>query len=309
MATARELVREVVTPAGWGAVQRARDPRRPRLGEFLPYLLDDFLPLRGDRQASDDPALLAGVGLMEQRRVVVVGTEKGRGLASSRSRWGMPSAAGYRKAARAAILASRLRLPLISLVDTPGAFPGRQAEEEGQAWAIAQCIMAFLSAPTPTLALVFGEGGSGGAMALTATDLLIMLEGATFSVISPEGCSSILWRDPTLAERAAEALLPGAPACQALGVCHRLLPDPPLEAEAFGRHLGRAILEGLDELSSLPEEVRLARRREVWRRAGDAAQMLLPEGGMQAGAGGWRGEVPSGPVGGSSHLARDLPQR
>jgi acetyl-CoA carboxylase carboxyl transferase subunit alpha len=191
----------------WQKVQVARHAQRPHALDYIAALITDFMPLAGDRAFSDDEAVVGGLGRFDGRSVVVIGTERGSDLDTRlRHNFGMARPEGYRKAVRLIELAGRFGLPVLTFVDTPGAFPGIDAEARGQAEAIARSIDACLSAPVPILATVIGEGGSGGAIALAAGDRVFMLEHAIYSVITPEACSSILWRDTTQATAAAEAL-------------------------------------------------------------------------------------------------------
>ncbi len=191
----------------WQKVQVARHAQRPHACDYIDGLVTDYLPLAGDRAFAEDEAVVGGLGRFEGRPVVVIGTERGVDLETRlRHNFGMARPEGYRKAVRLVELATRFRLPVLTFVDTPGAYPGVDAEARGQAQAIARSIDVCLSAPVPILATVIGEGGSGGAIALAAGDRVFMLEHAIYSVITPEACSSILWRDTTQATAAAEAL-------------------------------------------------------------------------------------------------------
>src|ERR1700744_3074969 len=191
----------------WQKTQVARHPDRPKAKDYVDTLITDFTPLAGDRAFADDAAVVGGLGRFRGQSVVVLGTEKGTDTESRvRHNFGMARPEGYRKARRLVELAGSFKLPILSFVDTSGAFPGIEAEARGQAEAIARSIEAFLEAPVPIVATIVGEGGSGGAMALAAGDRILMLEHAIYSVISPEGCASILWRDAAQANLAAEAL-------------------------------------------------------------------------------------------------------
>ncbi|MGH7152471.1 MAG: acetyl-CoA carboxylase carboxyltransferase subunit alpha, partial [Acetobacteraceae bacterium] len=191
----------------WQKVQVARHPDRPKASDYIAELISGFMPLAGDRAFADDAAVVGGLGRFNGRSIVVIGTEKGADTETRiRHNFGMARPEGYRKARRLIELAGRFGLPILSFVDTSGAFPGIDAEARGQAEAIARSIEACLTVPVPLVATVIGEGGSGGAIALAAGDRVLMLEHAIYSVISPEGCASILWRDAAQAPAAAEAL-------------------------------------------------------------------------------------------------------
>lgn len=211
----------------WQRVQVARHPSRPRALDAIAALIDEFTPMAGDRLFGEDQAIVGGVGRFRGRSVVVIGQEKGGDVASRVKRnFGMAHPEGYRKAMRLMELADRFRLPVISFVDTPGAYPGIEAEERGQAEAIARCLQRGLEMTTPFVAAVLGEGGSGGAVAIAAADQVLMLEHAVYSVISPEGCASILWRSAEHASDAAEALKLTAADLAELGVVDAVVTEP-----------------------------------------------------------------------------------
>jgi len=193
--------------SAWQKTQVARHPDRPKASDYIRTLITEFTPMAGDRAFADDSAVLGGMGRFHGRSVVVLGTEKGSDTESRvKHNFGMARPEGYRKARRLIEFAGRFGLPILSFVDTSGAFPGIDAEARGQAEAIARSIEACLESPVPLIATIIGEGGSGGAIALAAGDRVLMMEHAVYSVISPEGCASILWRDPAQAPAAAEAL-------------------------------------------------------------------------------------------------------
>ncbi|HEX8578273.1 MAG TPA: acetyl-CoA carboxylase carboxyltransferase subunit alpha [Allosphingosinicella sp.] len=250
----------------WQKTQVARHPDRPHFKDYVAGLISDFMPLAGDRNFGEDQAILGGLGRLGDRKVVVIGHEKGDDTASRlRHNFGMAKPEGYRKAIRLMELADRFGLPVVTLVDTAGAFPGVQAEERGQAEAIARSTERCLSLKVPLVAAIVGEGGSGGAIAIAAANRVLMLEHAIYSVISPEGCASILWRTAERASDAAEAMRITASDLKALGVIERIVPEPmggahrrPEEAIAA---LGRALGEELDALSQLSPEQILNERR------------------------------------------------
>ncbi len=211
----------------WQKAQVARHPERPKALDYVASLIDGFIPLAGDRAFADDAAVIGGMGRFRGRAVAVLGTEKGRDTETRvRHNFGMAKPEGYRKARRIIELAGRFGLPILSFVDTSGAFPGIEAEARGQAEAIARSIEAGLEAPVPFIATIIGEGGSGGAIALAAADRVLMLEHAIYSVISPEGCASILWRDAAMASTAAEALKLTAEDLKKLALIDTVVPEP-----------------------------------------------------------------------------------
>ncbi len=241
----------------WQKTQVARHPERPHFKNYVAGLFDDFLPLAGDRAFGDDQAILGGLARLGDRRVMVIGHEKGDDTESRlRHNFGMGKPEGYRKAIRLMDLADRFGLPVVTLVDTSGAFPGVQAEERGQAEAIARSTEKCLQLGVPMIACIVGEGGSGGAVALAAADHILMFEHAVYSVISPEGCASILWRTNDRASDAAQAMKMTASDLKTLGVIDSIVPEPiggahrdPILAIA---NLGAAIeqsLQGLVKLS------------------------------------------------------------
>jgi acetyl-CoA carboxylase carboxyl transferase subunit alpha len=246
----------------WQKTQVARHPDRPH----FKTIADDFLPLAGDRAFGDDPAIIGGLAKMDGRRVMIIGHEKGDDTASRlKHNFGMAKPEGYRKAIRLMQLADRFGLPVITLVDTPGAFPGVQAEERGQAEAIARSTEQCLALSVPLIAAIVGEGGSGGAVALAAANRVLMFEHAVYSVISPEGCASILWRTADKASDAAEAMRITASDLQALGVVDRVIDEPLGGAhrhpEAAMGELKQALIEEMDGCAALGPKELLAQRR------------------------------------------------
>ena len=255
----RKEVFSKLTP--WQRVLLARHPDRPYTLNFIHYMVEDFLELYGDRLFADDPAIVTGVGKIDGRSVVIVGHEKGRTTKEKIHRnFGMPHPEGYRKALRVMRMAARFKKPILCLIDTPGAFPGIGAEERGQAEAIAENIKAMAVLPVPIVVVITGEGGSGGALAIGVGDRVYILENAVYSVISPEGCASILWRDATKASEAAAALKITAKDLLRLGVVDRVLPEPSGGAHrdhrATSEIIKTAVIEAFDELAQLsPEEL------------------------------------------------------
>ena len=251
----------------WQKTQVARHPERPHFRDYVAGLIEDFVPLAGDRNFADDHAILGGLGRLGGRRVVIIGHEKGDDTASRlRHNFGMARPEGYRKAIRLMQLADRFGLPVVTLVDTPGAFPGVQAEERGQAEAIARSTEQCLALGVPLVAAIVGEGGSGGAIAIAAANKVLMLEHSVYAVISPEGCASILWRTADKAADAAEAMRVTAQDLKQLGVIERIVPEPAggahREPAATIAALGAAIGEELDALAPLSRDVVRRERRE-----------------------------------------------
>lgn len=249
----------------WQVVQDARDLARPSTMDYVRLAFEDFEELRGDRVSGDCPAIVGGTARLGGRPVMVIGQQKGHTLAELVSRnHGMATPAGYRKAARLMRMAAKLGLPVVTLIDTPGAYPGVAAEEHGQAGAIAESISLMSGLPVPVVAVVIGEGGSGGALALGVADEVLICADATYSVISPEGCASILWRDRTKAPDAARALCLDARRLLRLGVVDGVLPAPGRDTsgyEAAARDLRAALDVALDRLSTMDERERVAARR------------------------------------------------
>src|SRR6201991_1511785 len=208
----------------WQKTQVARHPQRPHLKDYIAGFVDDFMPLAGDRAFADDQAIIGGLGRIGGRKIMVIGHEKGDDTASRiKHNFGMAKPEGYRKAIRLMEMADQFGIPVVTLVDTPGAFPGVQAEERGQAEAIARSTEACLALSVPLVAAIVGEGGSGGAIALAAANRVLMLEHSVYAVISPEGCASILWRAADKAAEAAEAMRITAGDLQQLGVVERIV--------------------------------------------------------------------------------------
>ena len=233
--------------SAWQKTLVARHPDRPHFGDYVGGLLEEFTPLAGDRRFAEDKAIIGGLGRFRGRAVVVIGHEKGSDTESRlRHNFGMARPEGYRKAQRLMELADQFHLPIITLVDTPGAYPGVDAEARGQAEAIARCIDACLRVRVPLIAAIIGEGGSGGAIALATGNRVVMLEHAVYSVISPEGCSSILWRTDTAKEAAAEALKLTAQDLLGLGVIDQIVPEPLGGAQRDKKAAIDGLGEGLD---------------------------------------------------------------
>jgi acetyl-CoA carboxylase carboxyl transferase subunit alpha len=253
----------------WQRVQLARHPRRPFTLDYVERLFDGFLELRGDRGFADDRAIVGGLGVFAGRKVVFVGHQKGRDIKEKLERnFGMPHPEGYRKALRLMQLAARFRRPIVSFIDTQGAYPGIGAEERGQSEAIARNLLEMSRLPVPIVGIVIGEGGSGGALALGVCDQTYMMENAVYSVISPEGCAAILWGDRSRAAEAADALRLGASDLAELGVIDGLIEEPlggaHRDFEGAAQAVGRTLERALEELSALSPQELLDRRREKY---------------------------------------------
>jgi acetyl-CoA carboxylase carboxyl transferase alpha subunit len=257
----------------WHAVQLARHQDRPYTLDYLDRICDDFLELHGDQAEGDDPAIVAGIGSFRGQSVAFVGHQKGRDLKQRTYRnFGMPRPEGYRKAMRVFGLAARLNFPVVTLIDTPGAYPGVGAEQRGQSGAIARSQLMLMGLAVPVVACVIGEGSSGGALAIGVADRVLMQQHSIYTVISPEGCAAILWKDAGEARRAAGALRPTADACLQLKVVDAIVPEP--SGGAHKDHgkaaelLADAISTELDQLQTIPPQQRRELRRRKFREMG-----------------------------------------
>jgi acetyl-CoA carboxylase carboxyl transferase subunit alpha len=275
-----ELRREFYTHLGaWQRTQLARHPQRPYTLDFVRLLFTDFSELHGDRAFGDDPAIVAGFARFHGRPVLIVGHQKGRDTKQRVARnFGQAKPEGYRKALRLMKLAAKFGRPIFTFVDTPGAYPGLDAEERGQAEAIARNLRTMARLPVPIIVTITGEGGSGGALAIAVGDHVSMLENSVYSVISPEGCASILWRDAAKAELAAESLRITAKDLSDMGIIDEIVPEPEGGAhsdhEAAAQLLEPVLLRALDDLSSksVPELLQL--RYAKFRRMGQMANAV-----------------------------------
>ncbi|HKO73807.1 MAG TPA: acetyl-CoA carboxylase carboxyltransferase subunit alpha [Gaiellaceae bacterium] len=257
----------------WRAVELARHQDRPYTLDYVERIFDDFIELHGDRSFADDAALVTGIGRFKGETVALVGHQKGRDIRERTHRnFGMTYPEGYRKAMRVMELADRHRFPVFTLVDTPGAYPGVVAEQHGQGGWIARSQLLMLRLGVPTVSCIIGEGGSGGAVAIAVADRVLMQENAIYSVISPEGCAAILWRDAGEAKKAAAAFKPDALHCLELGVVDGVVPEPPGGAhenpDAAAVLLGEALGMALDEVKKRDSEARRRERSEKFRRMG-----------------------------------------
>jgi acetyl-CoA carboxylase carboxyl transferase subunit alpha len=276
----RREVFAALTP--WQKTLVARHPARPYTLDYVGALFGEFLELHGDRRFADDPALVCGLATFRSRPVVVIGHQKGRDTKQKIYRnFGMAQPEGYRKALRVMKLAEKFGRPILTFVDTTGAYPGLDAEERGQAEAIAYNLREMATLRVPVIVNVTGEGGSGGALAIAVGDRINMLEHAVYSVISPEGCASILWRDAGRAEQAAAAMRITAPDLVGLGVVDEIVPEPPGGAhahpEALFETLAALLERQLAELAAVPADELVRRRQEKFRRMGRLGQDYTEE--------------------------------
>ena len=251
----------------WQNVQVARHPERPHFSDYIERITEEFDELHGDRHFSDDRAVIGGIGSIGEYKVMFIGHEKGRSTDEKiLHNFGMSQPEGYRKACRLMELAERFSMPIITLVDTPGAYPGIDSEERGQSEAIAHNLRVMSSLKTPIIVNVVGEGGSGGALALGVGDHITMLEHSTYSVASPEACASIVWRDSTKADQAAEAMKLNADSILELGLIDEIIAEPLGGAhrnyDQVSSNLSKVILKNLDELTKLPINVLIEKRYE-----------------------------------------------
>lgn len=278
LAALRQEIFSKLSP--WQKTLVARHPQRPYTLDYIRYLIEDFVELAGDRKFREDPAIVAGFGFFNGRPVCVIGHQKGRDTKEKLYRnFGMPRPEGYRKVYRIMGLAEKFGRPIISLIDTPGAYPGIGAEERGQAEAIASCLRKMATLRTPFVATVTGEGGSGGALALAMGDYVNILEHAIYSVISPEGCAAILWKDQEKWKKeAARALKMTGEDLKALGVVDEIIPEVPGGAhsdhQTMARVVGELLEQQLDQLSRLDPEERLERRIQKYRGMGRYLELV-----------------------------------
>lgn len=265
-AKSAQLTRSIFSKlSAWQVSQMARHPQRPYTLDYVSHLMTDFVEMHGDRAFADDAALVGGLARIDGRPLMVIGHQKGRDTRErSRRNFGMPRPEGYRKAKRLMETAAHFKLPVLTLIDTPGAFPGMDAEERGQSEAIARNLFVMADLPTPIVSLVIGEGGSGGALAIGVSDHLMMLRYSTYSVISPEGCAAILWKDAAKAPDAAEALGITAPRLKELGLIDEVIDEPEGGAHrSLATHMQSvkaAIVRALDQTEAMPLDQLLERR-------------------------------------------------
>jgi len=265
-AKSRKLTESIFSSlTSWQIAQLARHAQRPYTLDYIERIFTDFQELHGDRVFADDPAIVAGVARLEEKTVAVIGHQKGRDTREKvRRNFGMPRPEGYRKALRLMKTAERFKLPVLTFIDTPGAYPGVGAEERGQSEAIARNLYVMATLKTPILSTVIGEGGSGGALAIGVCDRMLMLQYATYSVISPEGCASILWKSAAKASTAADAMGITAESLSKLGLIDEIVPEPlggaHRDMDAMAKTLKAALISGLTGLSAIPLNQLLERR-------------------------------------------------
>ena len=273
-AKANQLKTEIFSKLGsWERVQLARHPRRPYTLDYISRISTNFVELHGDKRFADDPAIVAGLGQISDVKAAVIGQQKGRSTKENIYRnFGSPNPEGYRKAIRIMELAAKFDRPILTLIDTPGAYPGLGAEERGQAEAIAHNLFVMSQLPVPIVAVVIGEGGSGGALALGVADRVMMLENSIYSVISPEGCASILYRDAAKNKLAAEAMKITSKDLYELKLIDAVIPEPVggahTDYDGAARLLKAKVLEAFDELSRKSPDELIDDRREKFRRMG-----------------------------------------
>ncbi len=261
------LTRSIFSKLGaWQIAQIARHPMRPYTADYLSMFAPDFQELHGDRMYADDPAIIGGVGRLDGRPIMFIGHQKGRDTKERvRRKYGMPKPEGYRKAQRLMKMAEKFSLPIVTLIDTPGAYPGVGAEERGQSQAIAQSLYIMAKLGTPIISVVIGEGGSGGALAIGVSDRLLMLQYSIYSVISPEGCASILWKSAEKAEDAAEAMRITAESLNGFGLVDEVLPEPLGAAHrdpaATADVIRNALLKHLTDVDQFDTDELLAQRQ------------------------------------------------
>ena len=273
MADPQQALEPPPNPA-WQAVQLARHPKRPHALDYIERLFTDFMEIHGDRSFADDAAIVAGLAFFDTRPVAVVGQQKGRDTKQKLHRnFGMPKPEGYRKALRVMRLAAKFRRPIITLIDTPGAYPGIDAEERGQAEAIAVSLREMSRLDVPIVSIVIGEGGSGGALGIGVGNKVFMLQNAIYSVISPESCAAIIWRDSGQAEKAATALKLTAPDLDRFGIVDGIIPEPAAGAHEHPDETADAIRQTLrsaiNELAALSPSDLVNQRYEKFRRMGN----------------------------------------
>ena len=261
----------------WQRVQMARHPERPYTLDYIQKITSSWFELHGDRYYADDQAVVTGLATLDDRRVMIIGQQKGRGTRENlRRNFGMPNPEGYRKASRIMGLAAKFGLPVISFIDTPGAYPGIGAEERGQAEAIARNLMTMSTLPVPIIVIVIGEGASGGALGMGVGDRLLMLENTWFSVISPEGSAAILYRDAGMAREAADAMRVAPSDLVEMGLCDRILPEPPggahRDADVTASTVKAALLETLAELVDMPPDQLVEARIKRYEQMGQWAE-------------------------------------
>ncbi len=275
MAEIQEEIYSKLTP--WQVCQLARHSARPNTSDYIKMMFEDFTELHGDRLYGDDKSIIAGIARLEGRSVVIIGHQKGKGMKDRiATNFGMPHPEGYRKALRVMRLAEKFNKPIITFVDTPGAYPGVEAEERGQSEAIARNLLVMSQLSVPIVSVVIGEGGSGGALAISVADQILMLQYSVYSVISPEGCAAILWNDPAKNSDAAEMLKLTALDLKNLGIIETIIPEPVggahRDPEAMASEISRTLCKQLSDLESLSPEERLEQRYKRLRSIGEYSE-------------------------------------
>lgn len=266
----RDLTKTIFSALNaWQVVQLARHPQRPYTLDYIPHIFTDFDELHGDRHFADDISIVGGTARLDGRPVMVIGHQKGRSTKEKLIRnFGMPRPEGYRKALRLMELAERFRLPILTFIDTPGAYPGIDAEERGQSEAIARNLQVMSQLKTPIICTVIGEGGSGGALAIGVGDRILMLQYSVYSVISPEGCASILWKSAEKASEAAEAMGMAAGRLHQLGLIDAIIPEPlggaHRDIETTAKNLKQTLIKNLNDLQSYSSEKLVEQRNSRW---------------------------------------------
>ena len=253
----------------WQKVQIARHPNRPHTIDFINYIFDDVVFLHGDKKYADDNAIVGGLAKISQKSLVIIGTEKGNSMDSRlKHNFGMAKPEGYRKAQRLMKIAEKFKIPIVTFVDTAGAFPGKEAEERGQSESIANSILVSLKVKSPIISIIIGEGGSGGAIGLATADRTLMLQNAIYSVISPEGCASILWRNTSFTQKAAETLKLTAQDCYKLKIIDEIIDEIPGGAHRFPKEqsliLKKSIINNLESTSNVSIEELIKLRNEKY---------------------------------------------
>jgi len=281
---AQQLVQQTFANlSDWQVSQLSRHPQRPYTLDYLDLIFDEFVELHGDRLFRDDPAIVCGIARIEDVSMIIIGHQKGRSVAEKVKRnFGMPKPEGYRKAARLMRMAERFNMPLLTFIDTPGAYPGIDAEERGQSGAIAENLQLMAELKTPILSVVIGEGGSGGALAIGVCDRLMMMEYSTYSVISPEGCASILWKSATKAAEAAASMGVSANKLLSLGLIDEIISEPlggaHRDPQLTADRLKHAVLTQIRHLQKIPHDELLSQRLHRLMSYGCDGDVLLVDG-------------------------------
>ena len=266
----KELYKKIYSKLNaWEKVQIARHPQRPHALDYIESIFSDFMILAGDKKFGEDKSIISGIGKLENKSMMIIGTEKGNSMETRiKHNFGMAKPEGYRKSQRMMQLAEKLNMPVITFVDTAGAFPGKDAEERGQSESIASSILTSLKISTPIISVIIGEGGSGGAIALATADKVIMLENSIYSVISPEGCSSILWRSADYVKKASESLKLTSADCLQMGIIDEVIKESPGGAHRHKNEqielVKNSILKNINEIKNTSVDILVAKRNEKY---------------------------------------------